>query len=189
MKSIYLMLLTSALFSCKENNQDQNISKTYGEIIPSTDTLYSFSSDENAPEMSCGYKNSQGDTIIPFGKYMQCFTDTFLNFAIVYDKNNTDSKMIAINQKDEIIFDVYYYDNGPDYISDGLFRIKRNGKIGYANEKGEIVIEPIYACANPFEDNKAKVALTCTLSKEGEYTRQDSDAWFYIDRKGNRIVE
>ena len=85
------------------------------------------------------------------------------------------------------IFDAYYYDNGPDYISDGLFRIKRNGKIGYANEKGEIVIDAVYACANPFENSKAKVALTCTQTKEGEYTRQDSDAWFYIDRKGNKI--
>ena len=85
MKSIYLMLITAALFSCKAKKQDQTISKTYGEIMPSTDTLYSFSSEENVPEMSCGYKNSKGDTIIPFGKYMQCFTDTFIHFAIVYD--------------------------------------------------------------------------------------------------------
>jgi len=187
MKSIYVMLILVALLSCKENKQDDAISKTYSEIIPSADTLYSFSSDENATEMSCGYKNNKGDTIIPLGKYMQCFTDTFIHFAIVYDKKNDASKMIAINRKDEIIFDIYYYDNGPDYISEGLFRIKRNGKIGYANEQGEIVIDPIYECANAFENNKAKVALKCTLTKEGEYTRQDSDAWFFIDRKGNRI--
>lgn len=187
MKYNIVLLLIIVLLSCKENKMKSAETKRYSDIIEATDTLYSFSSNENNSEMSCGYKNKKGDTIIPFGKYMQCFTDTFIHFAIVYDKNNTDSKMVAINRKDEIIFDAYYYDNGPDYISDGLFRIKRNGKIGYANEKGEIVIDAVYACANPFEDNKAKVALTCTLTKEGEYTRQESDAWFYIDRKGNKI--
>jgi WG containing repeat len=187
MKYNFILLLMAVFFSCKDEKMVVGSTIRYSEILPATDTLYSFSSDENDAEMSCGYKNSKGDTIIPFGKYMQCFTDTFIHFAIVYDKNNTDSKMVAINQKDEIIFDVYTYDNGPDYIRDGLFRIKRNGKIGYANEKGEIVIEPVYACANPFENGKAKVALRCTLTKEGEYTRQESDAWFYIDKNGNKV--
>jgi WG containing repeat len=187
MKYNFILLLMVVFFSCKDEKRVVGSTMRYSEILPATDTLYSFSSDENDAEMSCGYKNSKGDTIIPFGKYMQCFTDTFIHFAIVYDKNNTDSKMVAINQKGEIIFDVYTYDNGPDYFSDGLFRIKRNDKIGYANGKGEIVIEPVYACANPFENGKAKVALQCTLTKEGEYTRQESDAWFYIDKNGNKV--
>lgn len=187
MKAIFLLVTIGLYLSCNEKKMAVPKSKTYGEIIKSNDTLFSFHIGQSEVGVPCGYVNQKGDTIIPIGKYSACFTDTFINFAIVYDNKNTERKLIAINQKEEIIFDAYFYDNGPDYMKEGLFRIERNGKIGYANEAGEIVIDAVYACADPFENNKARVALTCTLTKEGEYTRQQSESWFYIDHTGKRI--
>ena len=34
--------------------------------------------------LGCGFLNSFGDTVIPIGKYMASYTDTFKNFANVF---------------------------------------------------------------------------------------------------------
>jgi len=129
------------------------------------------------------YLNEGGDTVISSGQYGYSFTDTLTHFAIVGD----DTELFAINAEGERLYEVYVYDNGPDYLEDGLFRILRNDQIGYANAQGQIVIEPRFACAEPFEDGRAKVALHCTHNSDGEHTNMDSDEWFYIDRAGEKV--
>lgn len=129
------------------------------------------------------YLNQEGDTIIPSGTYAYSFTDTLTHFAIVGD----DTELFAINAEGDRLYEVYVYDNGPDYLQEGLFRILRNEKIGYADATGQIMIEPQFACAEPFEDGKARVALDCTLNSDGEHTTMDSDGWFYIDRAGEKV--
>jgi hypothetical protein len=128
-----------------------------------------------------GYVNINGDTIIPIGKYYYCYSDTLKYFAIVLDKGK---KCIAIDKEENILFEVFWYDNGPDYFSEGLFRIIKNGKIGFADRNGQIIIEPIYECATPFENGKSKVAFDCYLKEFGEYKRMESNEWFFIDNKG-----
>ena len=52
----------------------------------------------------------------------------------------------------------FHYDNGPDYVREGLYRIVDDrGRMGYADESGRVVIAPRFAFALPFEDGKAKV--------------------------------
>lgn len=102
----------------------------------------------------CGYRNSKKKMVIPFGTYEHCFTDTFRNHAFVAHK---DSGIVAIGRDQTILFQAYVYDNGPDYLSEGLFRIKKKGMIGFANTKGEIVISPQYTSATPFENGEARV--------------------------------
>ena len=52
----------------------------------------------------------------------------------------------------------YRFDNGDDYIQDGMYRIVDNrGRIGYADEKGKPVIKPRFAFGFPFKNGKAKV--------------------------------
>ncbi len=133
-----------------------------------------------------GYINNKGDTIISIGKYYTCYTDTIKKMGIVM---TYDNKLIGINKKDEKLFEIFKYDNGPDYVSEGLFRIRKNGKIGYANREGEIIIVPKYLCAYPFKNGKAKVSLNCTTHKGigGEGNTWESEEWFYIDLKGNRV--
>lgn len=133
---------------------------------------------------SYGYLNAKGDTVIPFGKYEMYFTDTIKNFGIVLDKKRG---FIGIDRHDKAIFQVFAYDNGPDYASEGLFRIIENGKIGYANELGEIVIPPRYECAYPFENGKAKVSIKCSKVIEDEHEMWNSNDWFMIDKKGKKV--
>jgi hypothetical protein len=132
-----------------------------------------------------GYKNESGKIAVPMGKYKMCFTDTFRNYAIVLD---TGKGFIAIDRQYRVLYNVFPFDNGPDYPADGFFRIKVAGKIGYAEiATGRIVIKPQFACAWPFENGVAKVATKCQTQTDGEHSTWISDEWFYINKAGTRV--
>ena len=133
-----------------------------------------------------GYVNSQGDTVIALGEYLYCYSDTLKNFAVVM-KNSGD--IVAIDKNDNELFKVFKYDNGPDYIADGLFRIIENGKIGYADTVGNIAIKAQFSCAYPFKNGRAKVAIDCRTIADDEHSRWQSDHWFYIDKQGRKITK
>ena len=165
----FLLVLLVLVISCKP---PENSTIITGEplILKEDTTTSSFS-----------YYDSQGKKVL--GTYKMAFTDTLIDFAIVADPGFT-----LINRKGEHLYDIFTYDNGPDYPTDGLFRIIKNGKIGYVDAKtANLIIEPIYTCAYPFENGKAKVSTQCTTSKDGEHVEWKSENWFYIDKKGNKI--
>ncbi len=100
-------------------------------------------------------------------------------------EQTSDGKWVIMGSKKTILYEVFIYDNGPDYPSEGLIRVVKNGKIGYANAKTyAIVIEPQFDCAYPFENGKAKVSTQCQTVKEGEYSVWKSDTWQYVDKNG-----
>jgi hypothetical protein len=69
---------------------------------------------------------------------------------------------VFINKKGRVIlWGVPDFDNGADGFSNGLIRIIRNDKYGYADRKGKIVIAPVYDGALPFENGVAKVCSGC----------------------------
>lgn len=131
-----------------------------------------------------GYLNSKGDTLIPIGKYYYGYTDTIRDFGMVLDKET--GKILGIDQNAKELFEVFKYDNGPDYSDSGLFRIIINGKIGYANLKGKIVIKPDFECAYPFIGEFAKVSDNCEMIKDGEHTIWESENWYQINKTGKR---
>lgn len=166
---LILSIIPLFVFSCHKDLQHSKPS-----------FLLSVINDENG---DCAFVNSKGDTIITYGKYQMCFTDTFRTCAIVLNQNS----FVGIDRNEKVLFEVFMHDNGPDYVSEGLFRIKEKGKIGYANLAGEIIISPQFGCAYPFENAKAKVSLSCNESQDGEHSLWQSDQWFYIDKNGNRL--
>lgn len=100
-------------------------------------------------------------------------------------QQTNDGKWVIMDRNKQTIYEVFLYDNGPDYPSDGLIRVVKNGKIGYADAKTyEIVIAPQFDCAFPFENGKAKVSNQCQTVKEGEYSIWKSDNWQYVDKQG-----
>jgi hypothetical protein len=132
-----------------------------------------------------GYRNETGKIIIPMGKYLSCFTDTFRSYAIV---DKPGEGIVGIDRQGRVLYSIFIFDNGPDEPSDGLFRIKTAGKIGYADSAtGEIVIKPQYACAWPFENGMAKVAAECKTRSDGEHSTWISDHWFFINKNGVRV--
>lgn len=69
------------------------------------------------------YLNERGDTIVPYGKYRYCQTDTIKKIGFAYENKPKDARIICINDAGKELFYVFKYDNGPDYIQEGLFRI------------------------------------------------------------------
>ena len=85
-------------------------------------------------------------------------------------------------------YSIFQYDNGDDYICEGVRRIvDKRGKIGYADKKGGVIISPRFAFAFPFENGIAKATMSGFEMKEGEHSRWISPEWFYIDHHGNVI--
>src|SRR5664279_194947 len=101
-----------------------------------------------------GFKSKSGEIIIK-AEFKHTYTDTLYSMAIVL-KN---SEWVGINRKGKIILVPFIYDNGPDYIEDGLFRFVENGKIGFANSDGHKTILPQFDFATPFEDGMSEYTL------------------------------
>lgn len=189
--SLYqLIFITFVIYSCgRLKNSSPENTNGYNEILmeenDTNDYLIRIPQSEYELGQPFGFINRNNDTIIPIGKYRGTLTDTLKTFAIIYDTNN---KIIGLDKKGQFLFEIFNYDNGPDYIKEGYFRVIRNDKIGYANKYGEVKIKCQFECAYPFENGKAKVSKNCVKIKEFEHSRWESKNWFYIDKEG-KIVE
>ncbi len=127
-----------------------------GEFIikPQFDSACGFY--EKLAEIESGYKvgfiNKKGEMVI------KPFLDSTGFFKDGVSIGEVNKKFVIITLDGDIIF----LNNGIDFIddfSDGLAAIYINHKIGYANKKGEIVIEPQFYDANEFSEGLACVRL------------------------------
>lgn len=134
-----------------------------------------------------GYVNNYGDTIVKC-EYPMAYTDTITRIGFVATKEGV---IKCFDYRGISLFDVFSYDNGPDYPSEGLFRILDDkGMIGFADTLGKIIIPPQYKFAYPSENGKAKVTnggelIRDTLSLDLHETWK-SDSWFFIPTKNIR---
>ena len=140
------------------------------------------------------YLNERGDTIVSYGKYIYCQSDTIKDIGFVYENKSKDARIVCINDAGKELFYVFKYDNGSDYIQEGLFRIMdKQGKIGFADTLGHIVIQPQYMFAYSFKNGKTNVTLKGeqkpVTGSNGEKYYWDSNDWFYIDKKNGYLTE
>lgn len=180
-----LTLSVILFFTCC-NHKSPTIPNTTGNhsqsSIQANDFLVQFN---DSTTDGYGYKNANGGIVIPIGKYSMCFTDTFKTYAIVVKPN---MGFIGIDRQENILYEVFAFDNGPDEESNGLFRIMENDKVGYANAvTGAIAIKPQFKCARPFEDGVAEVSMDCKTKLEGEHSVCIGGNWFYIDTMGKKV--
>lgn len=118
------------------------------------------------------------------GKFDLTPIDQWMTLPIMFKKTDYDDRK---NKK----YRAFQYDNGDDYVKDGLYRIvDERGRIGYADERGITVIAPRFAFGFPFENGKAKVTDSGQEKEvegsRGEYHYWDSDDWYYIDKTGRK---
>lgn len=152
-------------------------------IYAQDNKLYIYWPDFDKDETMCGYVDPNGKIVIPAGKYANIFTSQFDKVAIVKIKGKKE--FYAIDRNEKVLFQVYNYDGGPDIISNGLFRIIENGKIGFANMEGEIVIKPRFQFVYPFQENG--LAIFC---ENGTWSMLDKvipiikGKWGAINRQG-----
>ena len=66
---------------------------------------------------------------------------------------------VGIDRNEQVLLVPFIFDNGPDYVEDGLFRFVENNKIGFANLNGQKIILPQFDFATPFENGLSEYAL------------------------------
>ena len=143
--------------------------------------------------VSVCYLNERGDTIVPYGKYRFCQTDTIRNIGFVYE-NRQNARIVCIDNQGKELFYAFKYDNGADYVREGLFRITDDkGLIGFADTLGNIVIKPQFKFAFPFKNGKAKVTFSGESKhvhdSKGEEHYWHSSDWVYIDKNGKMLKQ
>ena len=141
-----------------------------------------------AVDATLGYVDSSGKVIIPAGKYPYLFTDVFDKIAFVLLKDKKG--VYAIDRSEKVLFQVCSFELGPDIISNGLFRIIENGKIGFANMNGKIVIKPNWGFIFPFQENG--LAIFCEKGNwiwiDKEHRKFSGGKWGEMDTKGNILI-
>ena len=150
---------------------------------PTDDFLISFIDNSSGEELY-GYKNNKGDIIIS-PKFHFSYTDTMYDFAIVL----LDDKWVGINREEKIIVEPYIFDNGPDYVAEGLFRFVKDNKIGFANLNGEIIIPATYDFVTPFQDGYALFNTGGAIEKsDSEHKEWVGGLWGFINKSGEVII-
>ncbi len=102
-----------------------------------------------------GYKTVDGKIVIQ-AKYSSTNTDTLYCMAIVFDEKH---HWVGIDRQEQVILYPFIYDNGPDYLVEGLFRYIDNEKIGFANLDGDIIIPAQFDFVEPFENGLAQYIM------------------------------
>jgi len=98
----------------------------------------------------------------------------------------------AYVRRDGRTLEVPEFDNGPDDFSEGLVRIRRDGKTGYADRSFRTVIRPRFDDGWPFDGGRALVCIGCRLAppdpRHDEHRPVSGGAWGFIDRTGREVV-
>ena len=134
-----------------------------------------------------GYENNLGDTIVPYGKYMCHIPYRTLGFI----SKPQEKDIVAISPSGKELFKVYQYDNGPDYLSEGVFRmIGNNNKMGFADTTGHIVIPPRFDFVTPLKNGHAffNTGGRCIpIDTSREYHIISGGHWGVINKDGKEV--
>lgn len=160
-KSILLISFLKFLFFCSEQIQ----------LIPQ---------EENG---LWGYQTQRGERIIK-PQFIIAHAFSKHGLAAVVDS----AGWAYINRQGELILRPFIYDNGPDYFSAGLSRYTENGKFGFFDESGKIIIKAQWDFALPFNEGLAAVCHDCRQEKVDEHMMIKGGLWGFIDPKGMEII-
>lgn len=119
------------------------------------------------------------DDTLPFYTLNSNFNDH--GYAKVID----DTGIVIIDTLGNKMYRPFIIDNSIDLYSNGLTRIKKDGKIGFIDEYGVIVVPPIYEYAGIMSCNRAVASLNATRFNDGEYSFVKDGYWGYISPAGN----
>lgn len=102
--------------------------------------------------------------VLDSSKYYLTFnTDNYGYFAIFSKKGSPGWS--AIDSDENILFQVYntsFGEPNPDYLIENKIRIiDSDNKIGFANEKGKIIIKPQFEIVTSFHNGKAIIGEIC----------------------------
>ena len=91
------------------------------------------------------------------------------------------------------IANIKYFDNGPDYYSDGIRRIvgrivDRKKRYGYITNKNKIILKPTYEFAWQFSNGYGRVCKDVTFEKMGEHTAVNCGKVGLVNKQGKLVL-
>ncbi|MEY8760354.1 WG repeat-containing protein [Chryseobacterium tongliaoense] len=144
-----------------------------------------------------GVKNQDGKIIVPAqfkvfsylkdGELVQENTIYFDGFkeneakeknawGYVYDRNGN------------FLYRPFLYDNGADYFAEGVRRFVKNGKVGFADRNGTVIIKPEHDFVSPFNYGYAAFCDGCDWEKtEDEHKAMVGGTWGVMNFKGETV--
>jgi len=144
-----------------------------------------------------GVKNQKGKIIVPA---------QFKVFSYLKDGELVEGETIYFDgfKKDEIkeknawgyvydkkgnfLYRPFFYDNGADYFSEGVRRFVKNGKVGFADRNGTVVIEANHDFASPFNYGYAAFCDGCDWEKtDDEHKAIVGGDWGVMNFKGEIV--
>jgi hypothetical protein len=86
---------------------------------------------------------------------------------------------------------VITWDNGPDYVEEGLLRGRVGERIAYFDAALAQAVPGTYDFGWPFSDGIAQVCNGCRRgTPDGDgHTPMEGGEWFHIDRQGHRVAD
>ncbi len=130
-----------------------------------------------------GYMTESHKVVIE-PKYIMAEDFSPEGIAAVADKNS----WAYINARGDVLVHPFIYDNGPDYFSEGLARYEAEGKIGFFDKRGKIIIPAQFDFAFPFHEGLAVFCSGCRAVSEGEHKIVVGGKWGFIDKRGKTVI-
>lgn len=95
----------------------------------------------------------------------------------------------VFDREGNYLYQTFFYDNGPDYRVEGYQRIVKNGKVGFANRNGEIVIPPQFDFVTPFNYGYAQYCEGCHWERvDEEHKIVVGGQWGVINFRGEKVL-
>jgi WG containing repeat len=160
--------------------------------VTSNKTTILVAFEDTSQAESWGFKDTSGQIVIP-AEYSMVFGDSFINditFVVKKSDGKDDSEtgIIAIDKRNKFILKPFIFDNGPDYLQDGLFRFTENDKMGFADINGKKVIPAKYTFVESFEEGFSAFCEGCKKENMGEHWRMAGGKWGFMDKNGKEIL-
>lgn len=136
----------------------------------------------------CLRENASGELFVA-PKFLKELNFDSRGLAAVHSP--TKGWMYVSREGKVVITGVAAMDNWADSFHDGLVRFVRDGKYGFANRKGWVVIPSVYDGAMNFHKGLASVCKHCVSQcsdPECEHHLFREGEWFQIDTKGNVVA-
>ncbi|NLW47113.1 MAG: WG repeat-containing protein [Firmicutes bacterium] len=130
-----------------------------------------------------GYKDARGRVVIE-AKYI--FAEPFSKYGIA-PVCDVERGWIYIDHHENFIIKPYFIKNNNDFdrFSEGLARYEENGRIGFFNERGQVVIKACFEFASPFKNGLAAVARNVRWEKHEELEFIKTAEVGFINKQGD----
>ncbi|UZT98873.1 WG repeat-containing protein [Chryseobacterium fluminis] len=141
-----------------------------------------------------GVKNQDGKIIVP--AQFKIFSDLqdgepvkgetiFFDGDRKGDQREKNAWGFVYDRKGNFLYRPFFYDNGADYFSEGVRRFVKNGKVGFVDRNGTVIIEAGHDFVSPFNYGYAVFCDGCDWEKtEDEHKAIVGGKWGVMNGKG-----